>query len=475
MSQESYKNDISQYVDDVWEDVISDLKDLVAIESVENLDEAKPGEPWGHAPRQALDCALAIADKLGLKTTCCDGYLGFAEVDGKDNKNYIATIAHTDVVPVGAGWTFEPLKVTRKDGYLIGRGVLDDKGCAVISLYVAKFFKDRSEKTGETLPYLLRCILGNNEETSMADAEYYIEHYPQPAFIFTPDAEFPLCFGEKGGYSCWLKSAKIEHGCIKKLHGGTAGNAIPGEAYALVAYSDKTLKNTDSVSVEPYQDGLVKIVAKGIPGHASLPEGTVNAIGVLVDYLLENNLYSEEEKSFLELEKKVFASTDGSSLGIAGKDDYFTPLTHIGGTIRTENGQFIQNIDSRYPTHITGEEISQRLRELAFEHNASWELDLDMPPFLTDPKSEPIQTLLTVYREYTGDMTEPFTIGGGTYARHFERACSFGPNSHAFKKPEWVGPEHGADEGIEEEKLKLAMKIYIEAIDRLMKLDLSKA
>ena len=31
----------------------------------------------------------------------------------------------------------------------------------------------------------------------MKDVDYYLEHYPQPAFCFTPDAEFPVCYGEK--------------------------------------------------------------------------------------------------------------------------------------------------------------------------------------------------------------------------------------------------------------------------------------
>ena len=63
-------------------------------------------------------------------------------------------------------------------------------------------------------------------------------------------------------------------------------------------------------------------------------------------------------------------------------------------------------------------------------------------------------------------------IGGGTYARHFPRACAFGPNEPDIANPDWVGIEHGPDEGISEERLKNALKIYIVAIARLMELDL---
>ena len=41
-----------------------------------------------------------------------------------------------------------------------------------------------------------------------------------------------------------------------------------------------------------------------------------------------------------------------------------------------------------------------------------------------------------------------------------------------METPEWVGIEHGPDEGILEDQLKLALKIYIVSIARLMNLDL---
>ena len=62
---------------------------------------------------------------------------------------------------------------TRKDGYLIGRGVLDDKGPFVLSLYAANFFRRQVEETGEKLPYTLRCIIGNNDHI---DIQFFRPH-----------------------------------------------------------------------------------------------------------------------------------------------------------------------------------------------------------------------------------------------------------------------------------------------------------
>ena len=86
--------------------------------------------------------------------------------------------------------------------------------------------------------------------------------------------------------------------------------------------------------------------------------------------------------------------------------------------------------------------------------------------------SPEIQALLATYGEYTGQEAEAFTIGGGTYARHFARACAFGPNDPGEERPAWAGTEHGPDEAISEKSLRQALKIYIVAIARLMELDL---
>ena len=65
----------------------------------------------------------------------------------------------------------------------------------------------------------------------------------------------------------------------------------------------------------------------------------------------------------------------------------------------------------------------------------------------------------------------PFTMGGGTYARHFKCAVSFGMEEPGEPAPEWVGPMHGPDEGVSEALRFKALKIYILAIPRLMQLE----
>ncbi len=64
----------------------------------------------------------------------------------------------------------------------------------------------------------------------------------------------------------------------------------------------------------------------------------------------------------------------------------------------------------------------------------------------------------------------PFTMGGSTYSREFPNAVSFGPAEEgAYPVPSWVGGMHAANEGIAEEELKRALRIYIRRLVTLRK------
>ena len=475
------KRDIDAFVERVWPEVIEDIADLVSVRSVEELDRASEGAPWGPGPREALDEALCIANRVGLDAHDCDGYIGFADLPGVSEKQ-IATIAHVDVVPEGPGWHTDPYKMEQREGWLLGRGVIDDKGPAVLSLHAARFFAERVEETGERLPYTLRVLLGANEETRMGDVDWYLEHYEQPAFLFTPDAEFPVCCGEKGQLSGAFTSPAISGAVagsvIAELEGGSATNAIPSLAHAVVRADAASLEPADGIEVEDAGTDeagtkLTRITAHGIGGHASLPAGTRNAIGMLAGYLLAHDLCSAAERAFLELEAQIHACTDGSSLGIDATDDIFEPLTCIGGTVHLDaDGRITQTVDSRFPKSTTADAIADELTKVAAAHGAEFSVIRTMMPFYVDPSSPEIQTLVRCYNEYTGLDTKPFTIGGGTYARHFANAASFGPEDPKMPTPEWVGQMHGPDEGAKVEQLRQALKIYIYAIAELMQLDL---
>lgn len=486
MVDEQLMAKVDAYVDEVWEDVVEDIRSLVQIDSVEDLDHAEPGKPWGPGPYEAMAKGLEIAGRLGLEPHDCEGYIGYADLPGA-SPTQIATIAHTDIVPIGIGWTVPALDVTRRDGFLLGRGVQDDKGPFVLSLYAAKYFVDQVARTGEWLPYTLRCFVGCNEETMMRDVRWYLDHYEAPAFCFSPDADFPLINAEKGIFHGMFrtKAPIIGPGTgLVELDGGTVANAIPGLASALVSRDAAGFllsRCTKGIESEALEGDLVRVTAHGIGGHAAFPEGTENAIGMLVRLMLDTQGQGrcrvdvpEPVLSFLEMVEVLTRTSDGSALGLASSDEVFGPLTQNSGVVRTlADGTMTVSVDVRYPRSITSDQIIATFRELGERHGCSFEPGEPHDPFYMDPSLPEIEVLLNTYRDFVDPDAQAVAIGGGTYARRFPKACSFGPHDPSITYPDWVGIEHGPDEGIAEEDLRRALKIYIVSIARLMELELA--
>ena len=463
---------VDAYIDEAWPSVIADITKLVAHPSVADASQAAPGAPFGSGVRDALDCALSIARRLGYETGDDEGYLGWADIPG-EREAQIATIAHVDVVPAGPGWTGDPFTVRRREGWLLGRGVIDDKGPAVLSLYAGAFLM----REGIRPRYTFRALLGCDEEVGMTDVHHYLESHEDPAFLFTPDAEFPVCNAEKGLFEATFVSGPIEDGRILTWTGAEVTNAIPGESVLELACDADALpapvRHAEHLAIEAVRPGVTRITAKGIGGHASMPEGSLNAVGLIVDYLSDHpELISPSERTFVELLGVVHADTAGEAMGIASANEAFGPLTVIPSVVTVGEGRIRQSIDSRYPSSITSEEMESTLSALAARYGATLEVDMAKVPFSVDADHPAVRTLIDTYNEVTGKHATPFAMGGGTYARCFRSAVSFGPEEQMEHVPAWVGPMHGADEGASEHLLRRALKMYILAILRLMELDL---
>lgn len=457
---EALRRDLERFVEENEAGIFRDIARLVAVNSVEG--EPEPGAPFGPGPKAALELGLEIARELGLEAVNCADKIGYAQLGEGPEDRYLATITHLDVVPTGDGWEHDPFTMREREGWIIGRGVMDDKGPSVLCLYALKYLKERNIP----LKYPVRALLGANEETGMGDVEYYLANYPAPLFCFSPDANFPLCNGEKGIYHGRILF-KLPLSNIVDIRGGIVSNAIPDKAEATVKAA--RLEPAERVLVEELEPGLWHVTASGIGGHASLPRGTVNAIGVLVDYLLQNGVGDEKETQMLGLLQRLHSAWDGSGLGVQADDGLFEPLTIVGGVIGLEDGRLVQTLDSRYPTNTSGEKIASAIRALAGDL-AEVTVDRDAEPFYMSLDNPAVQVCINAYNDVTGEHAKPYTIGGGTYARDFPNAVSFGPEHPERPAPDFAGPIHGVDEAASKEWLLEALKVYILALIELEKL-----
>ena len=174
-----FKEKVLSYKDEL----IESIRRLVKIDSIEG--EAKDDAPFGENPKMALREALKIAEELGFETKNINNAIGYAELSVGENcsDDYIGVIGHVDIVPVGKGWSYNPLDVTEANGKIYGRGVLDNKGPIMSVLYGAKIIKDLNIPLSKKI----RVIFGTNEETGFKDIPYYLNSEKPPVMGFTPD------------------------------------------------------------------------------------------------------------------------------------------------------------------------------------------------------------------------------------------------------------------------------------------------
>ena len=180
-------------------ELVEDLKRISRVPSVSapwtpdcGMDRESYG-PFGPACKQALEEMLQIGREHGFDTENYEFYVGSIGVSPSSMANTIGFWNHLDVVPVGNGWSQDPFEPVEKDGFLIGRGVQDNKGPAIGMVYLMQCIRE----LGIPMKHDLRLFVGCDEERGMDDLKYYTEHYSCPKLSMIADCGFPVCYGEK--------------------------------------------------------------------------------------------------------------------------------------------------------------------------------------------------------------------------------------------------------------------------------------
>jgi acetylornithine deacetylase/succinyl-diaminopimelate desuccinylase-like protein len=151
-----------------------------------------------------------------------------ARLKGNGSKRPLLILAHTDVVGVQREkWPVDPFGAVIKDGYIWGRGTLDDKPVLAANLMVMLLLKRNNVKLDRDVIFLAES--GEEADTTGVGINYMVaEHFNEI------DAEFSITEG--GG-------ATIENGKVVTMNIGTA-EKVPARA---------------------------RLVANGTSGHGSVP------------------------------------------------------------------------------------------------------------------------------------------------------------------------------------------------------------
>ncbi|MCT3114809.1 dipeptidase PepV [Leuconostoc lactis] len=458
------------------DDFITDLKDLLAVESVRDDSKATPEAPLGPGPSGALLKMLAIAERDGFTTKNIDNLVGYIEIGPKDADEYVAILSHVDVMPAGEGWETDPFVPVVTDDKIIARGASDDKGPGMAAYYAFKILSDLKVP----LKRRVRLIFGTDEENDWTGMTRYFEVEPAPVFGFSPDAEFPIINGEKGNVQVLIKDEATNGGSVKLVafEAGLRTNMVPGiaratvvtaQAEALVAAFQDFLVANPQISGSAESDGDdIKFVVNGKQVHGAMPETGENA-GTYLANFLQNFDFGGTAKSFLTyLGTPAHQDTIGEKFSVNYTDDVMGPLSMNVGIQKFVAGQeaFI-NFNFRYPKGITPDEI---VAGLATQLNG-WDVTPTIGghaqvPHYVAPTDPIVETLLRVYHDQTGLPAHDQVIGGGTYGRLMARGVAFGA---LF--PDSPDTMHQVNEFALLDDLYRSIAIYAQAIAEITNLD----
>jgi predicted dipeptidase len=389
-----------------------------------------------------------------------------------DGPRRIGFVMHADVVPAGdlerplpklgeipPGWTQAPFEAAVVQERLYGRGTEDDKGpIAAVLVVLAAMKRFGVRPSGQLL-----AIIGTGEESNWTGMVNYSKTSQHPEHVISIDAGFPVVVAE-AGFVAWkigarraaaTKIASSDRARAVSATGGQFLTQVPGEASLVL--SPPTSKNSPSliakvreiadraiaklgpehfrVEVSP-KGSLIEIRALGNAVHSSTAEEGHNALWLLSTIAAELDLEQEPIAQVLEMISGHFSGDHfGQRLGLAYSHPEMKPLLVIPTVLRVSDEEVSLAVNMRRPAGMTAEAFRAKLTAALTSMSSTYGLklvELEEPyvgeAAMADTEGPLVETLLDIYRQRTGDaQAGPISIRGGTYARLFPGAVSFGP------------------------------------------------
>jgi succinyl-diaminopimelate desuccinylase len=162
-----------------------------------------------------------------------------ARREGRHSGPCVHFNSHTDVVEVGAGWTFDPFGGDLHDGRIYGRGACDMKGGLAASIIAAEAFIEAVPDYAGTIE-----ISGTADEESggyggvayLAEQGYFSPDRVQHVIIPEPLNKDRICLGHRGGWWAEIETkGEIAHGSMPFL----GDCAVRHMGAVLSAFEDK--------------------------------------------------------------------------------------------------------------------------------------------------------------------------------------------------------------------------------------------
>jgi len=362
-ARETVRQYFENHRDEIRKTIVDLTREMCAEKTVNVVSEKLPEFPFlkirGEEYRVGK-IVKRVLDEAGIP------YNEYARMEGRPNiigllgKNAngerLMMPGHMDVVPAGEGWDTDPYEVVEKDGFLYGRGALDNKG-PLASILAAAIALKKSGIDNELEGQLQIAALSDEEAEDPDGIDYGIgylvdEKLVDPTISIIPD------IGE----------------------------------------------NMKGIDVAEKGRTVFKITAIGKQAHGSTPELGINAVNMMA------KLVNEIEQLKFDYEVHPVLGEPSLNLG----------EIHGGAAPNIVPGTCYIYLDIRSVPGMTKDSVIAQLQGCAdrvvggkFELNCmSWN-----EAHGVDPENEVVYAIQRNAEEVLGFKPEPFGMGGGTYAK----------------------------------------------------------
>jgi acetylornithine deacetylase/succinyl-diaminopimelate desuccinylase-like protein len=316
--------------------------------------------------REGIETTLLLPEKNRAQL--------IARIRGTGNERPVIVLAHTDVVGVQrASWTHDPFGADIDDGYLYGRGAIDDKGMLAANLMTMLLLKRALAASGRKLSrdvvFVASCDEESGGEMGMG---WLVEHHPDVLA-----AEYAINEGGRtriieGGH-CYLAvqaAEKISHVVTVTAH-GTAGHAAIPLADNAIARLGRAIAQI-STHVEPL--ALTDITRQFFSRLADMWPSQVER-NAMLDLVDASHIRSEDGGRILS-EIPVFNAVlrNGISPTVLAAGKQFNVIPDSAGVVlnvRTLPGQSVDDVVDRLRRVITEQGVVVEVTQRGVEAPAS--------------------------------------------------------------------------------------------------------
>lgn len=326
--------------------------------------------------------------------------IGQLRASGGEEAPTVLCYGHFDVQPADPLdlWDSDPFEPEVRDGYLYGRGTVDDKGQLYMMLAAA-----RELAAAGDLPVNVRFCCDGEEETGGHSIVEFLEadeRGADAAIIF----DSGMIRRDVPAFNLATRGLAYFHVTLRTgdrdLHSGVYGGAALNAAHALAETISKLVAR-DGRLVDSLREGLVPPTEEELAGWRELPSGA--------DELADQGARAADPKAADEFYLRTFAEpaldVNGFESGSPHLQKTVLPVTAVANlSIRLAPGQKVAEI---------APELERLLREAAPE-GAELEIELwsSSPPGLVPPDSQAIRLGLDAFERVLGRRPALIRSGG---------------------------------------------------------------